>query len=184
MAAEPISLDERRLVHRLRNGDESAYAELYDLYDARLVSLAMSHGASRAVAHEVVQDTWASVARSIHTFQGRSSLKTWIFRILVNAVNTQVKRERRVVPLAVVERAGTAPTPHDQIVWKELLTRLRAAIERLAPAQRNVIVLRDLHGMSSEEVCDHLEISEGNQRVLLHRARSHVRDELAPYLAA
>jgi RNA polymerase sigma-70 factor, ECF subfamily len=184
MAPEPINLDERRLVRRLRGGDESAYAELHALYDARLVSLAMSHGATRAVAHEVVQDTWTAVARSIHTFQGRSSLKTWIFRILVNAVNAQVKRERRVVPLAVVETAGTAPTPHDQIVWKELLARLRAAIERLSPAQRNVIVLRDLQGMSSEEVCDHLDISEGNQRVLLHRARSHVRDELAPYLAA
>jgi RNA polymerase sigma-70 factor, ECF subfamily len=179
---EPIRLEERRLVRALRNGDESAYAELHALYDARLVSLAISHGCSRAVAQEVVQDTWASVARSIHTFQGRSTLKTWIFRILVNAANARVKRERRVVPLAVIETPGTAATPHDQVVWKELLARMRAAIERLSPAQRKVIVLRDIQGLSSEEVCDHLAISEINQRVLLHRARSSVRHELAGYL--
>jgi RNA polymerase sigma-70 factor (ECF subfamily) len=184
MAPEPVSLDERRLVRRLREGDESAYAELHALYDARLVSLAISHGLTRAVAHEVVQDTWAAVARSIHGFQGRSSLKTWIFRILVNGAIAQGKRERRVVPLAVVETARTAATPHDQVVWKELLACIRGAIERLSPAQRNVIVLRDIQGLSSEEVCDHLEISEGNQRVLLHRARSRVRDEITPYLAA
>jgi RNA polymerase sigma-70 factor (ECF subfamily) len=179
---EPISLEERRLIRALRKGEGWAYAELHARYDARLVSLAISHGLSRAVAHEVVQDTWAAVARSIHTFQGRSTLKTWIFRILVNAANAQVKRERRVVPLPVIETPGTAATPHDQLVWKELLARVRAAIEALSPVQRKVIVLRDIQGLSSEEVCDHLEISEINQRVLLHRARSHVREELAGYL--
>jgi len=177
-----VDLGERRLVAALRAGDPSAYAELYARYDGRLVALAMSHGCSRAVAQEVVQDTWAAVARSIHSFQGRSCLKTWIFRILVNAANAQVKRERRVVPLPVVEQPAQAPTPHEQVVWKELLARVRAALDLLAPAQRNVIVLRDIQGLSSEEVCEHLEISAGNQRVLLHRARSSVRDALAGYL--
>lgn len=173
---------EHRLVAALRAGDERAYAELHALYEARLASLAMAHGCSRAVAQEVVQETWAAVARNVHAFQGRSTLKTWIFRILVNAANAQVKRERRLVALPSVETASTAPSPYEQVVWKELLARVRAAIESLSPAQRKVIVLRDLQGLSSEEVCEHLEISEVNQRVLLHRARSTVRSALVGYL--
>jgi RNA polymerase sigma-70 factor (ECF subfamily) len=180
--AEVVDLDERRFVAALRARDPSAYEELHARYGERLVALAMSHGCSRAVAQEVVQDTWAAVVRTIDGFQGRSSLKTWIYRILVNTANAQVKRERRVVPLPVVEQPTVAATPHEQVLWKELLARLRAAIEALSPAQRNVIVLRDIQGLSSEEVCDHLEISEGNQRVLLHRARSSVRLALVGYL--
>jgi RNA polymerase sigma factor (sigma-70 family) len=180
--AEVVDLDERRFVAALRARDPSAYEELHARYGERLVALAMSHGCSRAVAQEVVQDTWAAVVRSIDGFQGRSSLKTWIYRILVNAANALVKRERRVVPLPGVEQPATAATPHEQVLWKELIARLRAAIEALSPAQRNVIVLRDIQGLSSEEVCDHLEISEGNQRVLLHRARSSVRLALVGYL--
>jgi RNA polymerase sigma-70 factor (ECF subfamily) len=180
--AEVVDLEERRFVAALRAGDPSAYEELHGRYGERLVALAMSHGCSRAVAQEVVQDTWAAVVRTIDGFQGRSSLKTWIYRILVNTANAQVKRERRVVPLPVVEQPTVAATPHEQVLWKELLARLRAAIEALSPAQRNVIVLRDIQGLSSEEVCDHLEISVGNQRVLLHRARSSVRLALVGYL--
>jgi RNA polymerase sigma-70 factor (ECF subfamily) len=180
--AEVVDLDERRFVAALRARDPSAYEELHARYGERLVALAMSHGCSRAVAQEVVQDTWAAVVRTIDGFQGRSSLKTWIYRILVNTANAQVKRERRVVPLPVVEQPTVAATPHEQVLWKELLARLRAAIEALSPAQRNVIVLRDIQGLSSEEVCDHLEISVGNQRVLLHRARSSVRLALVGYL--
>jgi RNA polymerase sigma factor (sigma-70 family) len=180
--AEVVDLEERRFVAALRAGDPSAYEELHARYGERLVALAMSHGCSRAVAQEVVQDTWAAVVRTIDGFQGRSSLKTWIYRILVNTANAQVKRERRVVPLPVVEQPATAASPHEQVVWKELLARVRTAIEALSPAQRKVIVLRDIQGLSSEAVCDHLEISEGNQRVLLHRARSSVRLALVGYL--
>jgi len=180
--AEVVDLDEYRLAAALRAGDPAAYEELHARYDGRLLALAMSLGCSRAVAQEVVQDTWSAVIRSIHTFRGHSTLKTWISRILVNAANAQVKRERRVVPLPVVERPAVAGTPHEQLVWKELLARLQTAIESLAPTQRKVIVLRDLQGLSSEEVCEHLEISEGNQRVLLHRARSSVRLALDGYL--
>jgi RNA polymerase sigma factor (sigma-70 family) len=172
--AQVVDLEERRFVAALRAGDPSAYEELRARYHQPLVALAMSHGCSRAVAQEVVQDTWSAVVRSIHGFQGRSTLKTWIYRILVNTANAQVKRERRVVPLAVVEQPATAASPHEQVAWKELLARVRTAIEALSPAQRKVIVLRDIQGLSSEEVCDHLEISEGNQRVLLHRARALV----------
>jgi RNA polymerase sigma factor (sigma-70 family) len=170
---------EHQLVSALRAGDERAYAKLHELYDARLVALARAHGCSRAVAQEVVQETWAAAVRNIHAFQGRSTLKTWIFRILVNAANAQVKRERRLVALPAAEPPSSARTPHEQVVWKEVLARVRAAIESLSPAQRKVIVLRDLQGLSSDEICEHLEISEGNQRVLLHRARATVRSALA-----
>lgn len=187
------SLEERRLLRALRAGDEDAYARLHDLYDTRLVALAMSHGCSRAVAQEVVQETWAAVVRSIHAFEGRSALKTWIFRILVNAANAQVKRERRSVPLPLSEtivdldrfrsRRMAAP-PEDQLVLKETVEHVHAAIETLTPAQRNVITLRDVHGWTAKDVCGQLGISQGNQRVLLHRARAHVRRALSSYLEA
>ena len=185
------SLDERRLLRALRAGDEAAYAELHDRYDARLVALAMSHGLSRAVAQEAVQETWASVVRNIHAFEGRSALKTWIFRILVNAAMAHAKRERRSIPLSgvatnVVEfdeaRRASALPPDEQLIWKETVGKLRAAIQTLTPAQRTVITLRDVHGWSPEEVREHLGLSEGNERVLLHRARTHVRRSLAAYL--
>jgi len=194
MDAQPAlgtSLAERRLVRRLRAGDEAAYAELHERYDARMVALARSHGASRAVAQEVVQETWTAVVRNIHAFNGRSSLKTWIFRILINAVNAQVKRERRSVPLsataenvvdlAQARRAAALPAD-EQVVWKETLGHVRVAIESLSAMQRDVITLRDVHGWSADEVCRHLGLSVGNQRVLLYRARAHVRRRLASYL--
>ena len=175
-------MPERALLAALRAGDGRAYAELHERYDAQLHSVARAHGCSRAVAQEVVQETWAAVARNIHAFQGRSTLKTWIFTILVHAANAQVKRERRLVAVPDIEPSSTAPTPHEHVVRQELFARVRAAIESLPPTQRKVIVLRELQGLSSEEVCDHLEISEGNQRVLLHRARVGVRQGLAGYL--
>jgi RNA polymerase sigma-70 factor, ECF subfamily len=185
------SLDERRLLRALRAGDERAYAELHERYDARLLALAMSRGCSRAVAQEAVQETWAAVVRNIHAFEGRSALKTWIFRILVNAASAHAKRERRSIPLSgvpgnVVEldeaRRAVALPADEQLIWKETVGNLRAAIASLSPAQRNVITLRDVHGWSPEEVREHLGLSEGNERVLLHRARTHVRRSLASYL--
>jgi RNA polymerase sigma-70 factor (ECF subfamily) len=183
------SLEERRLVRALRGGDERAYATLHELYDARLTDLAVAHGLSRAVAQEVVQETWTAVLRNIHAFEGRSSLKTWIFRILVNAANAQVKRERRSVPLSpevVVDlddvRSRRAALPADeQVVLKETVEHVHTAIGQLTPSQRNVITLRDVHGWTAEDVSGRLGISRGHQRVLLHRARAHVRDSLAHY---
>jgi RNA polymerase sigma-70 factor (ECF subfamily) len=185
------SLEERRLVRALRAGDESAYAELHERYDARLLALAMSHGCSRSVAQETVQETWTAVVRNIHAFEGRSALKTWIFRILVNAAAAHTKRERRSIPLSGVPdnvgeldeaRRSSALPPDEQLIWKETVGKLRAAIASLSPTQRNVITLRDVHGWSPEEVREHLGLSEGNERVLLHRARTHVRRRLASYL--
>ena len=138
------------------------------------------------MAQEAAQETWAAVARTIHAFEGRAALKTWIFRILVNAANAHLKREARSVPataevidLAQARARRAAPAPHDELERRETVRELAAAIEELPPAQRSVIVLRDLRGWSADEVCDHLDLTDANQRVLLHRARAHVRAALA-----
>jgi RNA polymerase sigma-70 factor, ECF subfamily len=155
------------------------------------LALAMSQGCSRAIAQEAVQETWAAVVRNIHAFEGRSALKAWIFRILVNAAIAHAKRESRSVPLSaapanVVDlnaaRRAAAMPPDEQLIWNETVVRLRAAIEGLPTAQRHVITLRDVHGWSPQEVRAHLGLSEGNERVLLHRARTQVRRSLAAYL--
>lgn len=190
MRSVTVSLDERRFVRALRAGDEEAYATLHRLYDRPLADLAVAWGCSRAVAQEVVQETWAAVVRNIDAFQGRSSLKTWIFRILVNAASAHAQRERRTVPLSpdvVVDldsvRNRRAALPADeQVVLKETVEHVHAAIGQLTPSQRNVITLRDVHGLSAEDVSGRLGISRGHQRVLLHRARSHVRKSLSTYL--
>jgi RNA polymerase sigma-70 factor (ECF subfamily) len=189
MRGVKTSLEERRLLRSLRAGDDEAYATLHELYDARLGDLAIAHGLSRAVAQEVVQETWAAVVRNIHLFEGRSSLKTWIFRILVNAANAQVKRERRSVPVSpetVVDldhaRNRRLALPTDEhVVLKETVEHVHAAIGQLIPSQRNVITLRDVHGWTAEDVSGRLGISRGHQRVLLHRARAHVRRSLSHY---
>jgi RNA polymerase sigma-70 factor (ECF subfamily) len=190
MGGVTVSLEERRLLRALRAGDEAAYAKLHELYDARLADLAVASGCSRAVAQEVVQETWAAVVRNIHAFEGRASLKTWIFRILVNAAHAHAKRERRNVPLApdvVVDldhaRNRRLALPADeQVVLKETVERVHVAIAQLTPSQRNVITLRDVHGWTAEDVSGRLGISRGHQRVLLHRARARVRSSLSDYL--
>ena len=190
MGGVAVSFEERRLVRALRAGDEKAFETLVGLYDARLVALAVAHGCSRAVAQEVVQETWVSVVRNIHAFEGRSSLKTWIFRILVNAANAHAERERRNVPLepdVVVDldqaRHRRAPlAPEEHVVLKETVEHVHAAIGQLSPRQRDVITLRDLHGWTAEDVSGRLGISRAHQRVLLHRARAHVRRALSAYL--
>ena len=190
MGGVDVSFEERRLVRALRAGDEEAYESLHRVYDARLVALAVAHGCSRAVAQEVVQDTWVAVVRNIHAFEGRSSLKTWFFRILVNAANAHAERERRNVPLepdVVVDldqarnrRAALAPEEH--VVLKETVEHVHAAIGQLSPRQRDVITLRDVHGWTADDVSGRLGISRGHQRVLLHRARAQVRRALSSYL--
>jgi RNA polymerase sigma-70 factor (ECF subfamily) len=179
-------VSDRELVQALKAGDGAAYAALHGRYSARLVSLAMSHGCTRAVAEEVVQDTWTAVVRNIHAFEGRAAFKTWLFRILVNAANAQVKRERRTVPveasvidLAQARARRTAAAPQEELELRETIQEVTAAIKALPPAQRRVITLRDVRGWSAEEVCEQLEISDANQRVLLHRARTYVRNALA-----
>lgn len=204
--------DEARLLESLRRGDESAFMALLDLHNAALLRLAMVYVRSRAVAEEVVQETWLGVIRGIDSFEGRSSLKTWIFRILANQAKTKALREGRTVPFSSLEseldsaEPAVAPerfadsghprwphhwttppvsweaVPEERLLSSETLSRIQDAIDVLPDAQRTVITLRDVEGWRAEEVCDLLAISEANQRVLLHRARSKVRRALEEYL--
>jgi RNA polymerase sigma-70 factor (ECF subfamily) len=211
--AGPASADDLRLVEALRAGDEAAFVSLVDAHHASLVRLAMVYVSDRAVAEEVAQETWIGVLRGLDRFEGRSSLKTWIFRILTNRAKTRGQRESRSIPfsaLASAEAESDEPAvdpdrflPPDHAEWPghwasplpdwggspekrllsdETLDLIRATVELLPPAQRQVITLRDIDGWGSHEVCDLLEISEANQRVLLHRARSKVRQALERHL--
>jgi len=204
-----VELSERDLCAALRGGDEAAFVRLVELHHAPLRRLALSYVRSAAVADEVVQETWLAVVRSIHTFEGRSSLKTWIYRILTNTAKTRAERESRTVPLSALSSGdpdqdepavdpsrffdqqharwpghwASPPSrwqelPEEQLSGRETIDALKAAIERLPSQQRQVIVLRDIEGWESGEVCQLLELSEVNQRVLLHRARSRVRQAL------
>lgn len=207
-----IPAEEMSLVMALRRGDEAAFVSLVDRYHASLVRVALGFVPDRTAAEEVAQETWLGVIQGLDRFEGRSSLKTWIFRILVNTAKTRGVRERRSIPfssLLTSEDTADEPSvdparflpadhpkwPHHWAIapdsWGELddvlasrITRehVERAIEALPPAQREVITLRDIEGWTSEEVCEALGISEGNQRVLLHRARSKVRQALASYL--
>lgn len=213
LAAPGLSLEDIRLLKALREGDESAFASLLATYHSACLNLAMTYVRNRSVAEEVVQETWLGVIRGLERFEGRSSLRTWIFRIVSNIAKTRAQREGRSVPLSAL--AGAQGEDHDSFVdtdrfldsshgglaghwasppvrWdtipeesmsaKETLARIRDAIETLPPSQRAVITLRDIEHWTSEEVCDLLDLSEVNQRVLLHRARSKVRAELEEYL--
>jgi RNA polymerase sigma-70 factor (ECF subfamily) len=207
-ALPPTSED--ALLDALREGDERAFLELVARHHALMVRVAQGYVRSRAVAEEVAQETWLGVLNGIEAFEGRSSLKTWIFRILVNRAKTRAEREGRTVPFSALESTEDAepavepsrfrppsdrhagqwaapPTrwdelPEERLLGRETLEHARVAIEALPPRQREVIVLRDVEGWSSGEVCEALELSEGNQRVLLHRARAKVRAELERYL--
>jgi RNA polymerase sigma-70 factor, ECF subfamily len=204
-----VELSERDLCAALRRGDESAFSTLVSLYHAPLRRLALSYVRSAAVADEVVQETWLGVIRGIQAFEERSSLKTWVFRILTNTAKTRAERESRVVPLSSVtagDPGGDEPAvdpdrfldqqharwpghwaspptrwnelPAENLEGRELLSAMKDAIEELPSRQRQVIVLRDVEGWDAEEVCRVLELSEANQRVLLHRARSKVRQTI------
>ena len=209
---DTIQLDEAGLVQALQRGDERVFAAVMDWYSGSLLRLAMAFVPSRAVAEEVVQETWMGVLEGIGRFEGRSSFKTWLFRILTNRAKTRGTRERRYEPfglpgadsdgddgpsledsLFVTEgsRAGhwadppqgwEADTPERALLSKECRTAIEEAIDGLPNNQRQVITLRDVEGVSAEEVCNILTISETNQRVLLHRARTKVRMVLDPYV--
>jgi RNA polymerase sigma-70 factor, ECF subfamily len=204
--------DDRALVQALRAGDKAAFAALVDRYSFSMIRLAQGYVRSRGVAEEVVQDCWVGVLRGIERFEGRSTLKTWIFRILVNTAKTRGEREARTVPfssLAGDDDDGPSVDPDRFLdashTWRGhwatpperwdaspdgvlLATETRGviddAIRTLPPSQQQVITLRDIEGWSSEEVCNVLELSETNQRVLLHRARSKVRAALEEYMSA
>ena len=180
------------LLPRLRSGDERAFVSLVERYQEQMLRLATSFVPSQAVAEEVVQDTWLAVLRGLDGFEGRSSLKTWLFRILVNQARTTGTKEHRSVPVPDPEPAvdparfdaagGWADPPEHWVEAAEgrleagkLADRLRALMDELPARQREVVLLRDVEELSSEEVCSVLAISDGNQRVLLHRGRSRLR---------
>jgi RNA polymerase sigma-70 factor (ECF subfamily) len=201
--------EDHELVQRLREGDETAFVELIDRYGATMLRVAQMYVRDRATAEEVVQETWLAVLNGIDRFEERSSLKTWLFRILTNRAKTRGEREGRMVPFSSLAFASAdddepsvdpdrflgpdsphpgawaAPPvgwPQDRLLQSETLGVIEMAIEKLPDAQREVILLRDVDGWEPMEVSDVLGITDGNQRVLLHRARSKVRAALEEYL--
>lgn len=201
--------DDARLVAGLRCGSETAFTTLVRRHQAPMLRVARAYVSSSASAEDVVQETWMAVLRGVDNFDGRSSLKTWMYRILTNRAKTTGQREGRCVPDAAfaegeVDGCGPAvpaerflgggrpetprrwrrpPLPweravEDDVVRKEALAIVRDAIDQLPPSQRLVITLRDVECWTPEEVCTLLDLSPTNQRVLLHRARSKVRQRL------
>jgi RNA polymerase sigma-70 factor, ECF subfamily len=193
------------LVARLRAGDEQAFEGLVDEYYAIMLSVARGYVRSRAVAEEVVQEAWLGVLKGLDRFEGRSSLKTWIMRIVVNIAMTRGAREARSQPFSSFAVDDDEPAvdadrfrdasdgfaghwraypsnwstlPDGALLGRETLAVVMHAIEQLPDAQRVVITMRDVAGCQADEVCEALDVSEGNQRVLLHRARSRVRTAL------
>jgi RNA polymerase sigma-70 factor (ECF subfamily) len=202
--------EDARIVDALRARDETAFTMLVEMWSPAMLRVARVYVPTQAIAEEVVQDAWIAVLRGIDRFEGRSSLKTWVFRILANTAKTRGERERRTVPLSSLEdplrvpepavppgrfldadhphypghwSAPPAAWPEQRLLDAETRGVIERAIGKLPPSQRAVISLRDVEGWSSDEVCNVLGLSETNQRVLLHRARSKVRQELEDYLA-
>jgi RNA polymerase sigma-70 factor, ECF subfamily len=205
--------DDARLIAALSRGDADAFAALVDRHSQAMIRVAMAYVPSRAAAEEAVQETWIAVMRGIDGFERRASLKTWIFRILTNVAMRTGARERRSVPFSGLSEADETgepsvepdrflpadhalfpghwaimptrwPTPAEGLLAGETREVIIAAIASLPIAQRTVIALRDIEGWSSEEVCAALEITAGNQRILLHRARSRVRAAIERYYGA
>ena len=200
------------LVAALRGGDETAFMMLVERYQPAMLRIARMYVSTNAVAEDVVQDAWVGVLKGLDGFEGRSSLRTWIFRILVNTAKTRGQREARSLPFSSVWAADPdgessvdsdrflplghpfspgawaeppvewESTPEERLLSKEALTVVSRAIEALPPNQSEVIRLRDVLGWPSSEVRNALDISETNQRVLLHRARTKVRRALESYL--
>ena len=209
----PLPLvNDTHLLAMLRDGNEAAFVVLIDRYHASMFRLAKVYVSTNAVAEEVVQEAWLGVLRGIHQFQEKSSLKTWIFRILTNCAKTRALREGRSIPFSSIsdyETQASEPAvdahrfmpaddpqgrgswtiypqrwdniPEDRLLSQETRACINHAIAALSPGQRMVITLRDIEGWTSEEVCRFLDLSEANQRVLLHRARSKVRSALEQY---
>jgi RNA polymerase sigma-70 factor (ECF subfamily) len=176
------------LIGRLRAGDERAFVSVVERYQDQMIRLAGSFVPSRAIAEEVVQDTWLALLRGLDGFEGRSSLKTWLFQILVNRARTTGTREQRSVPVAAPEPAvdpsrfdtagGWADPPQHWLEARSdlrLVERIRDWVDMLPPRQRDVVLLRDVEGLDSDEVCSVLGLSDANLRVLLHRGRSRLR---------
>jgi RNA polymerase sigma-70 factor (ECF subfamily) len=200
---------DEQVLEALKRGDEAAFCRLVERHQSLMLRVALRYVHSAAVAEEVVQETWLGVLNGLDRFEGRASLKTWIFRILTNRALSRAERERRVLPFSAFAGDDDEPAvdadrfrgpddqwpggwktfpaswealPEERLVARETLALVGRAIAELPERQHLVIVMRDIEGWSSDEVCQALAISEGNQRVLLHRARSKVRQSLESYL--
>jgi RNA polymerase sigma-70 factor, ECF subfamily len=199
--------DDTALLAALRAGDERAFAALVDRYQPSLVRVARQYVPTQEIAEDVAQEAWLGLLRGLDSFEGRSSLRTYLFRIVMNLARTRGVREARTAPFSSLARDGDdgpavdperfvrAPAPGaghwlspirpwnvsaEQLTLNaELGAKIAQAIERLPDAQRRVVTLRDVEGFDSQEVCDLLGLSEGNQRVLLHRGRTKLREALA-----
>ena len=204
-----VEAADAQLLDALRAGDEGAFEALVREYHPSLVRVARIYVSTPAAAEEVAQETWLGVLNGLDRFEGRSSLRTWIFRILTNIAKTRAQRDGRTLPFSALQDPGRVPEaavgadrfldpehprwpghwaikpepwPEDALVTAETRERIAEAIEALPATQRAVITLRDVEGWDGAEVCNALGLTETNQRVLLHRARSKVRGALESYL--
>jgi RNA polymerase sigma-70 factor (ECF subfamily) len=205
MAKATALPDDDSLVAALQAGDEDAFAQLVDRYHTAMVRVARAYVATREGAEDVVQEAWLGVVKGIERFEGRSSLKTWIFRIVINKALTRGARDARTVPFSSLgpdepafdpssfaadgrwagwwlSEDAVTPLPDRVVLARESRQMIDSVVASLPPNQRLVITLRDIQGMTSQETCDLLGVSEANQRVLLHRARTKVRAALEGYV--
>ena len=211
-AVSAVSTEELRTVENLRAGNETAFVALIERHHASMMHIAMVYIPNRAVAEEIVQEAWMGVLQGLKRFEGRSSLKTWIFRILTNCAKTRAQREGRSIPfssLPVLDADDLSEPavdpdrfqgpdgrwpgnwvsfprswdeiPEERLLSEETRIHISRAIDMLPPNQREVIILRDIEGWPSDEICSFLGVTEANLRVLLHRARAKVRRELEKY---
>jgi RNA polymerase sigma-70 factor, ECF subfamily len=205
---EHSSGDDEALVRALRDGDERVFSDLVERWSGMMLRLALAHVGNRAIAEEVVQDAWLAVLRSLARFERRSTFRTWVLGIVVNLARSRARAERRSVALSSEPAApavtptrflpsdhprwphhwATEPapwrTPEQELLAAETRKVIIDAIETLPAAQREVVVLRDLEEMAAADVCNILGLTDTHQRVLLHRARSRVRNALERYFAA
>jgi RNA polymerase sigma-70 factor (ECF subfamily) len=196
-------------IERLIAGDETTFMILVEQHQPTMLRLAQMYVSSRAVAEEVVQEAWIGILRGLPAFEGRSSLRTWMYKIVTNVAKTRGVREGRSLPFSALGEADDDPVdpswfqgagdpypggwrafpddwrgiPEDRLLGRETLDHISRALDAMPPAQAEVVRLRDVLGWSSDEVCNALDLSETNQRVLLHRGRSRIRRELDAYLS-
>jgi RNA polymerase sigma-70 factor, ECF subfamily len=202
-------VDEATLIAALRDGDEAAFAQLVDQHTPAMLGVARGYVPSREIAEEVVQETWIALLKGIDNFEGRSSLRTWLFAVMINIAKRRGLRERRDADAAIAAftggtvdparfrtaddaypghwKQGEEPspfpdTPEGSVLGNELVDVARRELDRLPERQRIVVTLRDMLGFDSSEVCELLDVSLANQRVLLHRGRAAVRQVLEDYL--
>ncbi|HEX2283595.1 MAG TPA: sigma-70 family RNA polymerase sigma factor [Mycobacterium sp.] len=203
------TVDESTLIAALRDGDEAAFARLVDQHTPAMLRVARGYVPSHEVAEEVVQETWIALLKGIDNFEGRSSLRTWLFAVMINIAKARGVRERRDADAAVAAytggtvdparfreagdpypghwKQGEEPspfpdTPEGSVLGAELVDLARRELDKLPERQRIVVTLRDMLGFDSNEVCELLDISMANQRVLLHRGRAAIRQVLEDYL--